>query len=165
MSYTTTRVARRAGDTIAEAATAGAVAGIVGGVLMITWLMSHSGAVGAGFWLPLRLVGATAFGIDALLGGVLVLAVGLFLHMVVSAAWGALFGLVEPRQVTLGTGIALGMLWGMAVLIVMTYLVLPFVNPIMVERVALMVGGWIAGHLIYGACLGLTAVFRRELRI
>jgi hypothetical protein len=144
----------RAGD-------AGALAGLGAGTVMWLCLMCWTASRGQGFWPPLQLVAGTFLGVSAVLGGAAAGVLGAALHLLASAFWGLLFGALvdpyaRPRQVVWG-----GLLYGAAVWLVMSFSVLPVLDPVMGERMALMPGAWFACHLVYGACLTITPRLRR----
>lgn len=141
----------------------GIIAGVTGAILMAMWSMGYAAAQGLGLFLPLRLIAATFFGVEALVGGAGVLLTGMMLHFVTASAWGVLFALLLPRDagyaVSLLAGAAYG---GIVVLVVMTYAILPALDQVMRERVELTWFSWVVTHLIYGVVLGLLTPFLRR---
>ncbi len=133
---------------------AAAVAGLIAGVVMAAASMLYSSVTGMGMWLPVRTISAVWYGVGALVGGVGVLAAGLITHMVVSAAWGAIFGLFVGRKRTTGAAAGIGLLYGAAIWAIMTFLVLTWLNRDMYERVMLHPWWWFGYHLLYGLVLG-----------
>ena len=163
MVMTRTRTRPHAGVLFREIASAGALAGLAGGAAMVLYLMLYSEFWGAGFFLPLRLFGATFFGVDALIGGTGVILAGLAIHLAISAALGILYALI-PRPTTTSFHALLGGIgFGVAVLLVSTLLVLPVADPVLRARVALTPMAWFLGHVIYGALTGgLVMPLRRR---
>jgi hypothetical protein len=143
-------------------AEAGALAGLIGGVLMAVWSMAYSAAVGDGALAPLRLIGATFVGEEALVGGAGTLLYGFFLHVLVAAAFGVVFALILRRNTTPGVAFLYGLAYAVAVMLVMTYLVTPIGNPVLNARIPMMSGSWIFEHLLYGAGISLVPVLRRR---
>lgn len=133
---------------------AAAVAGLVAGVVMAAASMLYSTVTGMGMWLPVRTISAVWYGVGALVGGAGVLAAGVITHMVVSAAWGAIFGLFVGRKRTSGAAAGIGLLFGAAIWGIMTFLVLTWLNRDMYERVMLHPWWWFGYHLLYGLVLG-----------
>lgn len=144
----------------------GAIGGLVGGIAMAMLLMIVSLASGADFWHPLYLFAApfnpawahaTGFAIAPLLAGMLLL-------LFMSALFGVIFALLVrfamPKPVSLTVAVILGMVWGLILLVVMTFGIVPGVDPALV-RGMMSSGGmfvwWIVAHLVYGGVLG--AVF------
>ncbi len=151
-----------AGSTAREVALAGVVSGIIGGVLMAMFAMFYMGAIGMGFWTPLRGIAATLLGVNALVAGAGALVLGVMIHMVASMGWGVLFALAIPRTARAGAALAYGLGAGIVILLVMTFLVMPWADPTMRARVDLMWGSWIVEHLIFGVGLAFTPALRRR---
>jgi hypothetical protein len=162
IAVTADRPAEHRGVDTKENLLAGILAGITGAILMALWSMGYSAAQGLGFFLPMRLIAATLFGVEALVGDAGVLLVGMMIHLATAGVWGALFALLLPRHAGYAVSLFAGLVWGLLiVLIAMTFLILPWVDPIMRERVALTTFSWIVTHLIYGVVLGLLVPFLR----
>jgi hypothetical protein len=142
----------------------GAVAGIVSGVVMAATAMVVSAAMGNGFWFPVHLIGASLYGVDAILGGMAPGITGLLLHLGVSACYGAIFGLMTRIASPGYSASGGGMLYGVAVWAVMTFAILPWLNPTMFERVALTPYWWFAYHLEFGVVLGAAPAIARAMR-
>lgn len=141
---------------------AGAVAGMIGGILMAAFAMMYAEMTGMGLLAPLHMIGATFAGPEALVGGGGVLLYGLILHMMTSAAWGALFAVLLPRGATAAAATGWGVLFALVALVVMYFGVLPWANPTMFTRVPMMIGAFIVEHLLFGVGLGLTPVLERR---
>ena len=90
----------------------------------------------------------------------MVLIAGLGTHLVVSLLYGMLFGaIVGPRMRGIAAIVA-GLVYATVIWAVMTWWVMPAVNPVMVARVgALPVWWWWTLHAIYGVVLALTPAF------
>ncbi len=143
---------------------AGTGAGIIGGIVMAAFAMMYAGAMGMGFWTPLRLIAASTNGVDALIGGGGILLWGLMIHMVTAAVWGVIFAVVLPRRTSAGAGFGWGIGFGIVVWAVMTFIGLPLVNSTMQARISLMQGSWFIEHLLYGAVTGaLIPAFRHRV--
>lgn len=141
----------------------GALAGIIGGVIMAMFVMIVAAVKGMGFLMPLKLIGATLFGKDAMADGVGVLLVGLMIHMIASIGWGILFTAVFQRALSVANGIPIGAIFGIIVWAIMTFVVLPLVNPIMRQSVSMMPGAWFIEHLLFGMGAGLAPLLNRRL--
>lgn len=142
--------------------TAGAIAGVIAGIVMAMIAMSRAAFVGMSFWFPVEQIAATFYGVDALLGGGGPIIVGVLIHMVTSAVLGGLAGLFLAKLSTAGA-FGAGLLVGVVIWALMTFLVLPIANEVMRERVALMSGWWFTYHLVFGGMLFLTPVLFRRL--
>jgi hypothetical protein len=154
MVTTGTRTRADIGPLAREIASAGALAGVAGGAAMVFYMMLYSEFWGAGFWLPLRLLAATFFGVDALIGGAGVIIAGLLIQLAVSAALGILYALI-PRATTTSFHALLGGIgYGVLVLLVGTFMILPAANPVLRARVALTPMAWFLAHAIFGALMG-----------
>jgi hypothetical protein len=145
------------------AATAGAVAGLVGGFAMILVAMIYSAIIGEGFTFPLKEIAATFLGVEAIIGGAGTIILGALTHFVVSAAWGAVFGLALPADSTSSASYGWGLAFGVGVWLVMSFVALPIFDPVMNDRVALYSGMWFAYHLVFGVVLGVTPEIARRM--
>lgn len=134
----------------------GALGGVIGGIVMAMFAMGVAAMKHLGYLMPLKLIAATLFGTEALRGGAGVLLVGLMIHMVASVAWGIIFAAVFRKELSPSNGIPIGAGFGIFVWAVMTFVVLPLVNPIMRESVSMMPGGWFIGHVLFGMGVGLA---------
>ena len=139
---------------------AGAIAGLIGGVVMAMVMMIVTALAGMGFLAPLYAIAATfnrswamAKGVD---GGPLL--AGLMLHMLNSALFGLLFTLllrgIFPRALALPAAALAGMAWGLILLVVNQFIVLPLADPPLVTATSGIFGWWLVGHLMYGVVLG-----------
>jgi hypothetical protein len=73
-----------------------------------------------------------------------------------ATGFGLAFGLIAGR-LTMGGAFWAGIFYSIVIWALMTYLVLPALDPIMRARVALAPTWWFGHHLIYGAVLSLKA--------
>ena len=163
MVTTRTRTRADIGPLAREVASSGALAGLAGGLAMAFYLMLYSEFWGAGIGLPLRLIAATFFGVDALIGGAGVVLVGLVLHLAVAVVLGILYALIPRPTTTTFHSLLGGIGFGVAVLIVSTFLVLPAADPVLRARVSLTPMAWFLSHAIYGALMGaLVMPLRRR---
>lgn len=86
-------------------------------------------------------------------------AVGLMGHMMNSVVLGAVFAAVTPRFAGSPTTlVGLGALWGVVVLLMMWLVVLPIVNPVMLN---LSFGVFAVSHLMWGIVIGITVAAAR----
>ncbi|MDQ3263568.1 MAG: hypothetical protein M3Y59_07915 [Myxococcota bacterium] len=115
---------------------------------------------GPGFFAPLKMIAATVAGAGAMRGGVGMILLGLMLHMIMSVALGVIFAALVPARWSAGVLGAVGGLFGLAVFLVMTWLVLPWANPLMFQNVNL--GIFFIAHLVFGVSLGLVVSSGRE---
>ncbi len=87
---------------------------------------------------------------------------GTLLHLLVSAAFGAIFGIVTRRVLHLtsdfGTLLMAGVIYGMLIWVVGYFVVLPLFNPALLQTYA---PAFVIQHLIYGAVTGLIYTWLR----
>lgn len=153
----------RAGVRLRPLLVSGVLAGSLGGALMGLWLMIWFAADGAGFWTPMQLVAATFYGVEALVAGAGSVLVGVLLHMAVAVALGLLFALVLHRAAPLATAFVAAIAYALAVLVVGTFVVLPLVDDVMLERIALVPWAWVTAHGWYAVGLTFTPLVRRRI--
>ena len=113
---------------------------------------------GAGFFGPPIAIGATL--VRDLQGAsnpipfdLAALVIGLAGHMMNSVILAAIFGLAIGRR-GLGTSavLAAGMVWGAIVFVAMWFVIVPVVDPLVLNLNGV---AFLAGHLMWGAALGL----------
>jgi hypothetical protein len=137
------------------------IGGVVASLVLAMWEMAVEALIpgGAGFFGPPIAIGATV--VRDLQGSAnpipfdaLALVLGLAGHMMNSVVLGVVFGIVVSR---LGAGsgatIGLGMAWGALVFVGMWFVVLPAVDPLMLNLNGPV---FLAAHLMWGAALGLA---------
>ncbi len=129
------------------------------GVPMAFFAMLHAALVGQGALWPLHRVAEAALGAGAPTVGNAV--VGALVHLAVAAVWGVLFVALVPRGAPYAAAALMGLIFGLVVFLVMTWLVLPQVQPAFL----LAVPGWVffAYHLLFGLLLPLAVPFRRQI--
>lgn len=143
------------------AAIHGAMAGVLGAIVMALLMMMVTAGRGDGFWTPLQLIGGVAFGSAwqsfgaALLGGVI--------HLMVGAVVGALYGVLTRHVEGMVYSTMLGIVFGIAVFAPATYLILPVVDPVMYETMHL--GVLFMAHIVYGLVTGAAVGALRHKRI
>ncbi len=148
---------------------------MIGGALMAMFTMIASATyLRMGFFTPLYAIAVPLIGQHPLLtsmtDGVFYLApgpalLGLVVHLLWSALWGLIFGLLVRRlHLTAGRAIIGGLVYGVLVMLVMFFVVLPSVGASSLLR---LLGGWsfwliIAHALFYGVFLGLWPVLQPQ---
>lgn len=143
----------------------GASAGIVAGIIMAALFVAHAAAVGAGAAAPARMVAASLLGVRALVSGPGAIVLGAVLHLFVSAFWGIIFASLIRRSTPPSIASWEGILFGVAVWAVMTFVALPVLDPVMEARVALSPVAWLFAHIVYGVCLLGTPALRRRFAV
>jgi hypothetical protein len=139
------------GGTMVEA---GAFAGMVGGVVMALFLMFATGAHGD-LLAPMRLIGLSFEHPNALLTGVGAAVWGFTLQLSLAAVLGIFFASAVGRA-SAGVSAGAGVVFGLVVCAVLTYLVLPWANPPLSAAVHRMMLAWVSAYVIFGLCLGLA---------
>jgi uncharacterized OsmC-like protein len=137
---------------------AGAIGGILGGVMMAVWLMFILWLVGTGFWTLLNLI-ANTFWRGAPLGDTFTwqaVVIGLVVHVLMSVLFGTLIAIAAwwlpwPRSLI----IAGGALFGPALWLVMQYGIWHAADP----AAAQVITPWVfaVAHLIFGVLAAATA--------
>jgi hypothetical protein len=146
----------------AEIFKAGVISGLIGGALMAAWAMVATSALGLGPFAVPQLIGAAFRGPEALLKGASTIALGVMLHLIVSAAFGVLFTMLVRRDTPRGIAVLAGVAYALGVFVLMTFVVVPVVNPVMSNRVSMMIGTVLMMHVLYGIALGLAPTLRRR---
>jgi uncharacterized membrane protein YagU involved in acid resistance len=135
--------------------------GFVAGMVMGMWQMIVEALLpnGAGFWGPLIAIGATVlrnlqtFTKPAAFDTLGVFA-GLMGHMMNSIIFGLIFALlIAPRTRSLLGRVLAGMVYAVAIFVVMWFVVAPIVDPAMLKVNGVV---FFIGHLMWGAALGLV---------
>jgi hypothetical protein len=139
----------------------GIVAGLLAAVLMTGLLMTYSSKIGEAPTMPLKALGALAYGVEALVAGNAAVTIGAAIQLGFSLALGILFGVVMSRRTPIFLAMLLGIVVGIAIWVAMNLYVLPFMDPTMAARVALMPMAYFVAHVLFGIGLGTTPLFIR----
>lgn len=145
--------------------------GVIGGLLMAMVTMVVEWTIGDGFWAPLVYISAVLLrdlqdvvGEPGFIAGPVLL--GAVLHFLTAIVLTSAFVQLAPRRwQEASTLVLVGMLFGLLVYLVAWYVVLPLVNPVMLQ-----LNGWgfALGHVAWGAAAGYAAdagvTTRREAR-
>ncbi len=151
----------------------GAIVGIIGGVLMIIFIMTATATyLNMGFFTPLYAIAVPLVGqqplITSMTAGTFYLApgpalLGLVVHLLWSALWGLIFGLLaRGLHLTGGRAIMGGLVYGVLVMLIMIFIVAPIVGA---SNLLLLLGSFsfiIANALFYGLPLGLWPVLQPQ---
>jgi hypothetical protein len=157
------REGRRRGGAARETFAAGVAAGVLGAVAMMAWMMGASALDGDSALAPLRAVGTTFRGPEALQGGAGTIAWGVALHLLIGAALGVAFAAIVPRDMELQSGMILGAGVAILVMAVAIQVVLPRVAPLLRASMPRHGGAWVIAHAIYGAVAGIAPWLRRRI--
>jgi hypothetical protein len=139
---------------------AGSVAGIIGGILMIGFMMGYAHVMAAGLTTPLKALGAFVYGVEALVEPDAMLA-GALIQLGFSILLGILFALFISRRTSTLAALCAGIIVGIAIWVGMDLFVLPYENPTMAARVALMPLAYFIAHILYGFGLAMTPALIR----
>jgi uncharacterized membrane protein YagU involved in acid resistance len=140
---------------------AGIVDGILSAILMMGFMMAYSNATGAGVTTPLKDLGALVYGVEALVAGSMAMLAGAGIQLGFSIVLGILFALCTSRKTSMVAALFAGIVVGIVIWVAMELLVLPYMDPTMAARIALMPMAYFVAHLLYGIGLGLTPLFVR----
>lgn len=151
------------GISLTKALEGGVMAGLIGGCFVALWSMASAASAGYGFMFPFNLLGATLEGPQALIGGTGVVLWGLSVHLAVSVILGILYAFMVRPEVQNITSLFGGIVYGMAILAVMSYAVLPWANPVLHQRIWMMPTSWFFTHALFG--LGVASVPMLERRL
>lgn len=135
--------------------------GIVASLVIAMWEMIVEAIIpgGQGFWSPVVYIGATvARDLQSVTAPVpfdfLGVVLGLMGHMMNSIILGLVFAFfIAPRARSLGGQIASGVIYGVAVFAAMWFVVLPLIDPVMLNLNAVV---FLMGHMMWGAALGFV---------
>ena len=140
---------------------AGIVDGVLSAILMMGFMMAYSSVTGAGVTMPLKALGALVYGVEALVAGSIAMLAGAGIQLGFSIVLGILFALFTSRRTSIVAALFAGIVVGIVIWVAMELVVLPYMNPTMAARIALMPLAYFIAHLLYGIGLGLTPVFIR----
>lgn len=142
----------------------GMASGLYAGALMLLAAIGQAHRAGFNTSYILQEIAAVIYGLEALIRGSSAITAGLVVHGLMSLFLGAvfmwIFGRVRSRFLLVFWAVVYGIVaWGIA-----TFLLLPFVNPVMAERIHLLRHAWFFDHLAFGGALGLAMLTARAFR-
>jgi hypothetical protein len=173
MSVDSTAIAIRSRPAFLSGAAAGIVAAVVMGMFAMVAGATYQGV---GLFTPMYHIASSVLGPDTMMDSAAraqagdlfyflpgPAALGMMLHLAVGAVFGAIFPVVGSLLRARGLGwLALGILYGAAVLAVMSFVGLPLAAIVLgggdpIRDMPQIAGWWTFGmeHLLYGAVLGL----------
>ena len=143
----------------------GAEAGVIGGLLMAAFLMVYAAVVLGNVMAPVFMWAATLGGPATVSGAGATGPIlwGVLVHLFTSAALGAIFGVMVGSRISTGSTLIWGAVYGLAVLLVMTFLVLPWANLTMYVGVQQLTGAWVIAHIVFGVGVALAPAFSRRM--
>lgn len=135
---------------------AGALAGLVGGLLFGIMMQMMSAPTPEGGKMPMMAMVAMVVRSDSI-------AVGWLYHLFNSAVIGALFGaLLGGRVHSTGSGIGWGAVWGFVwwilggLILMPLFLGMPAFAPLQMAPMRMVAMGSLVGHLLFGIIMGLA---------
>ncbi len=137
----------------------GAVAGMLGALLMMALALPLGALTHGDLWYAARLAGGVFF--RASPSGTWAVVLGLLVHAATAGGLATLFALFLPRGGTATAALFLGLLMGLVLQAIMPSLVAPWASPPLdreAPHAALLLL-----HLMFGASLGLVVPLRRLL--
>lgn len=138
-------------------------AGTVAGLALALVAGALSAAAGNGLWTPVNAAGSFFLGVQPIPPGPagLLSLVGLLVMLLVGGLLGALYA---TAQETLDNPslLVIAIYYGGVTWITATFLLLSWLNPAV--QAVWRSGALLAGHLVYGALLGLVAIWRNPPR-
>jgi hypothetical protein len=146
-----------------EILAAGAAAGALGGVAMMVWMTGAAALDGDSALAPLRAVGTTFRGREALEGGAGTILWGVAVHLIVGALVGVGFAAVVPRTIETPAGMVLGAGVGLLAMAVFVRLVIPWVAPALASVMPRQGGAWVIAYALSGAVTGIAPWLRRRI--
>ena len=142
----------------------GAVAGLTAGLAMALWGILTSISHGLDLLASFQMIGATFLGPNATEPGLGMTLYGVVLHAAASAAFGILFTMFLPQNSTPKFASSAGLGFGMAILLVMTFVVTPIINPVLRHTVESLPKSWVIQHALFGLTLGIVPMLWRMYR-
>jgi len=140
---------------------AGIADGVFSAILMMGLMMAYSSANSAGVTTPLKDLGALVYGVEALVAGSMAILAGAGIQLGLSIVLGILFALFTSRKTSIVAALFVGIMVGIVIWVAMELVVLPYMDPTMAARIALMPLAYFVAHLLFGIGLGLTPLFVR----
>jgi hypothetical protein len=149
----------------------GLIVGLIAGAMMAMYAMLASATfLGQGFFTPLYGIASPLIGQQAMMSSMKAgvyfafgpVVLGLMIHMLWSGLYGIIFGLlVRATHITGALGLVAGIAYGIVVLVVMSFVVLPLVG---VGTMPTLIGwpSFTIEHLLFGMVLGLWPLLRPQ---
>lgn len=133
-------------------------AGLVASLVMGMVEMMYEAMGGAGFWSPVVFIAATVLrNLQSVPVPVpfmmMPVVLGLMGHMMNSMILGLVFGWIASRSgMSRGALVGVGVLYALAIFVIMWYLVVPAIDPVMLKLNGVV---FAIAHMMWGAALGL----------
>ena len=132
-------------------------AGLIAAIVMAVFAMIVAASRGPGFFAPMKLISAVVLGQRAMTIGAGAVVLGIAIHLAMGALLGALFAAVVFSRPSWLATVALALIYSTGVYLVMSILILPWGNPVMLHHISL--SWFLLYHLAFGLTLGaLTGI-------
>lgn len=148
----------------------GALAGLIGGVMMAIVGAALAIAIGDDLWKAPKLIATFVVSPDTIatpgfLAGPVI--IGSLIHLALSTLFGIGFGILTTRiwnmPLSYGAPMVLGFVYGLAIWLIAYFIALPLVNPLILEIYA---PAFLIQNLTYGLATGLTyGILRSPSRV
>jgi hypothetical protein len=149
------------GLTLAYRAASGLEAGVIGGLAMLSVLITFSLLRGRVWWETANLLGSTFYGLRAFRSGVSMATLsGVAFHLVITGTVGVVFGLVCGAMAGRSRLLLVGLISGVVWYYLANALLWSFVNPLV--PLYTFPPAAIIAHGIFGACLGWMGQLQRS---
>ena len=136
----------------------GIVAGVIAGMAMAMFIMIVTLAGGMGLFATPEMIGQTFLKGQT---GFASIVLGLMGHMMNSAVFGVIWALLWRAVAKTGAVAILGgLIYGLAIWLVMTYGVAPALGSAVPGPISPI--AWVMGHMMFGFVLGLLPIFKAE---
>ena len=134
----------------------GALAGMLGAILMGFAGSAYIASIGGGWSTPMQAIAGTYYKSMAFVGGPGVTTIGVLTHLAIGGGFGVILAALTRRMRSHWGRFWIGIPFGIAVWALMTYVTLPVFDWVMLPRVEMMGVMWFFLHWIYGAFTGLV---------
>jgi hypothetical protein len=145
-----------------DAVTAAAVSSVAGAIAMLAVAMLGAAFQEISLAHPLRLIGESFVGPEALSGAPKI-AFGALVHLATSLAFALLFIAIVPRDYGNASAMGVGVGFALFGLMFMMTVVVPWANPGFRSGMQEIGGTWVIAHAVFGVVLGATPAIRRSL--
>jgi hypothetical protein len=161
---TTKELPRGTTWSIRSLSAAGVTAGALGGALMALTLALGAIASGNPPWRPLTLIGSALLHPTTTAQAATAALLGTFVHLGVSVFFGVVFAVAVGRRAraSLLGRLTAGIAAALAVMLLMTFSLVPRVSPRLFDAIANGWALWVIAHVAYGVGLAFAPLFRQH---
>ncbi len=149
---------------VKENVEAGALGGVIGGLLMAVWAVLSTYAKGLGLFAVPIWIGSTFMKPEMVQDHALAIGVwGTVLHLMISAVFGIGFAFLVRRTSDTSVALTIGALYTAVIFFVMVFVVMPYADPIMASHTAAISGTLVGMHLWFVLGIASIPALRRWL--